>query len=60
MAVKYDLVLRMVFDNEADRNTWYDTIKTGAVNAKGTHPSFESANMRKQDRYEPEQTSEGI
>ena len=52
MALMYRIQATMVFNNEADRDTWFNLIKTKVVQARdsGNYPQWTGAIMSKQ-RY---------
>ena len=56
----YRVIFDMRFNNEADRDQWYASLKTTALAAKGSLPAYENFNMTKNSYTEPESTVEKI
>jgi len=50
MRTEYRIIATMTFDNTADRDNWYDAIKTAVINAKPSKPAYRQAHMTK-DEY---------
>lgn len=51
MKMEYRIIATMTFDNSADRQIWYDAIKTAVINAKPTKPPYNQAHMTKDEYY---------
>lgn len=60
MRLEYRIIATMTFDNSADRDTWYDAIKTAVINAKPSKPLYRHAHMTKDDYNVPEPITEAI
>jgi hypothetical protein len=60
MIPEYNLTLTMLFNNAADRNTWFEAIKTAIIAKKATLPAFKSIVGAKDDSLISEQVSENI
>jgi len=54
MKIEYRIIATMTFDNSADRQIWYDAIKTAVINAKPSKPPYDQAHMTKDEYYVPE------
>ena len=60
MRTEFRIIATMTFDNTADRDTWYNAIKTSVVNAKPTKPAYRQAHMTKDEYMVPEPATEAI
>lgn len=60
MITEYNLSMVMLFDNAADRDTWYNAIKQAIINNKASLPAFKSIVGSKDDSFISERTSENI
>ena len=60
MKTIWRITLSLTFENEADRNTWYDKLKTGAASIKATTVAPTSIRIEKDDYYTTSPISENL
>jgi len=60
MKTQYRIMFTMVFDVQADRDTWYTKIKSALINAKASSPPYVIANFQKDEMDIADTSSEMV